>query len=571
MAIVLSTGRALSSSSNISQTWERPSDWLDMPNLVQGDSKITMLVEIYEANSNYLVLRFTGDYSVNWGDGTADTNHTSNTNGEHEFLWANAPSSSVNSYGNRQVIVTITPQVGSTLTGMVRPLSPYYASGDGGYRYGTSNVKSLKIASTTITLLSSACYQWRGLEEFEYVGTNIVTDYTNTFTTCTMLKKIIALDCSSGTNFSSCFSSCGALIDIPALDTSNATVLTSMFATCISLKYIEPLDLSSCTNITSAFSNCKVLENFPCKNMNLVTNIQQAFTSTAIKRVDIAIPNLANAYTSFDGCSKLEILNLTTNAGTLTNTGYMFRSCKSLKYIKPFDTSNVTSFRNMFQSITTMKDFNWIDVSSAVDTQYMFEGCSSLEDASFLNFTTSLTTITGMFQICSNLKKLPSTIDCTNITSLQNLFNSCVSLVDFPTLTNTSSITSIYATWKSCYNLRVAPPLSGALITTREAFANATSLISIPNYDMSSITAYPNSYLMAVNAYNLRESLVTGAKSQHSYANCQLSRAAIVLIFNNLATNADGRSINVTKTPGSTQLTASDLLIATNKGWTVSS
>jgi hypothetical protein len=53
-----------------------------------------------------------------------------------------------------------------------------------------------------------------------------------------------------------------------------------------------------------------------------------------------------------------------------------------------------------------------------------------------------------------------------------------------------------------------------------------------------------------------------------SFQNCQLSRDAIVEIFNNLAVVVSA-TITITGNWGVTALSAADLLIATDKGWTV--
>jgi hypothetical protein len=53
-----------------------------------------------------------------------------------------------------------------------------------------------------------------------------------------------------------------------------------------------------------------------------------------------------------------------------------------------------------------------------------------------------------------------------------------------------------------------------------------------------------------------------------SFQNCQLSRDAIVEIFNNLAVVVSA-TITITGNWGVTALSAADLLIATSKGWVV--
>jgi hypothetical protein len=48
-----------------------------------------------------------------------------------------------------------------------------------------------------------------------------------------------------------------------------------------------------------------------------------------------------------------------------------------------------------------------------------------------------------------------------------------------------------------------------------------------------------------------------------------MERAALVQVFNDLGTPGTTRTITVTRNPGSADLTAADLLIATSKNWIV--
>jgi len=218
-------------------------------------------------------------------------------------------------------------------------------------------------------------------------------------------------------------------------------------------------------------------------------------------------------------------------------------------------------------------DLSWTDTSSGTNFESMFEGNSGITDASWLNITTSAVNVIELFSNCTRLNKYP-TMDLTNCTSLQATFSTNRQMIEPPTLNNASGITNCMQTFQNCHNLKKAVPssvLSGQLTSVREMYYNCYNIESVPAYDLSAIVAYPNSYRFCYIASGLKESLVTTHKSQTSYANCGLSRTAIVDIFNNLQTNADGRTIYVGSNPGSPQLTAADLLIATNKGWTVSS
>lgn len=569
MAIILSKQRVISTTPTPRQTWTRPSDWLAMPSLSQGDEKVHMLVKVYEKGSNFILFKFRGDYQVDWGDGTAVTTHTDNTDAEHDYDWANAPSSSLTTGGYRQVMITVTAQGGSTLTQFLRPSSPYAHSNDVYRGFGNNNVLSVKMAGTAFTSMYLGMWTWVALEEFEYVGTAPnLTNLAQTFTSCVSLKKVIQIDTSAVTSFSNTFQHCSALIELPALDTSSGTNFTYMFNNCYSLDYIPPMDVSSSTNLSYTFNYCKNLSANPVTNYTGVTNMTAAFSNTNLRTFDASLPNVTNMHLCFDGCSNLEIANITTGTGNLITMSYTFRNCYQLKEIKAFDTSNVTSFLYCFSGIRAIRDYSWIDTSSATNLEAMFHS-NYLTDASFLNVTSSVTTLKELFKNCHKLEKTPASFDCTNVTSLQGVFEKCYILDDFPTFNNTGNVTNTYYMFSYCQNLETAPAISGTLTNCRGMFYHAYNLKSVPAYDLSGVTTWPNGYQFCENAYNIRESLSTGIQARHTYKKCSLKQADIVTIFNNLGTANGAVTIYVDTNPGSADLTASDLLIATNKGWTV--
>jgi surface protein len=123
------------------------------------------------------------------------------------------------------------------------------------------------------------------------------------------------------------------------------------------------------------------------------------------------------------------------------------------------------------------------------------------------------------------------------------MFGECRSLQSVP-LFNTVNVTSMAFMFNSCQSLNSIPALSTAAINTDFAafFANGA------------------------NSLNRCQMVF---QRTVSFLNCQLSRDAIVEIFNNLATVTPPQTITITGNWGVTALSAADLLIATNKGWTV--
>jgi len=569
MAIVLNKQRIISTTPTPRQTWTRPTEWLDMPSMSQGDEKVCMLVKVYEKGSNYLITKFRGDYQVDWGDGTTVTTHSDNTDAEHEFAWSGASPSSLTSGGYRQVIVTVTAQGGSTLTEFIRPSSPYAHSNDVYRGFGNNNVLSVKMAGTAFTSMYLGMWTWSALEEFEYVGTAPnLTNPAQCFNNCSALKKVIQWDTSAVTSFNNLFQNCSSLIQLPELDTSSGTNFTYMFQNCQAIDYIPPMDVSSATNLSYVFNTCRNLSSNPITNFTGITNMTAAYSNTNLKVFKANLPNVTNMHLCFDGCYNLEVVDITAGTGVLTTMTYVFRNCYELKEIKAFDTSNVTNFTFCFSGIKSIRDYSWIDTSNTTNFESMFEG-NYLTDASFLNVTANATNIIEVFKNCPKLEKTPTSFDCTNVTSLQGVFENCYILDDFPTLNNTGNVTSTYHMFYNCKGLEVAPPISGTLSVCRGMFINAANLKSVPAYNLSGVTTWPNGYQFCENASNLRESLVTGIQTRHNYKKCSLKQAEIVTIFNNLGTANGAQTIYVDTNPGSADLSGTDIAIATGKGWTV--
>ncbi len=101
-------------SSNFSDTWIRPSDWLTMPTMTSADEKVALLAAVYDNDSNFVAVLCSGNYTVDWGDGTID-NVAAGVKAEHVYTYSTL-SSIVCTEGYKMAIITITPQSGQSLT-----------------------------------------------------------------------------------------------------------------------------------------------------------------------------------------------------------------------------------------------------------------------------------------------------------------------------------------------------------------------------------------------------------------------------------------------------------------------
>ena len=65
------------------EPWVRPSDWLALPTVADGDEIFVGLHAIFP-DANFVAFTVAGDYEVDWGDGTSNT-YSSGATAEHEY------------------------------------------------------------------------------------------------------------------------------------------------------------------------------------------------------------------------------------------------------------------------------------------------------------------------------------------------------------------------------------------------------------------------------------------------------------------------------------------------------
>jgi len=355
------------------------------------------------------------------------------------------------------------------------------------------------------------------------------------------LKKIVSLDTSNVTNFADFLSACGELIEVPKFDLSSATNVNNMFENNSKITYLEPYDLDTdapnLTSIINMFDGLPLV-NVPITSASNITNFSSAFNGNKFKTFNIPCPSATNTSYMFYLNSELESVK-TSFPNTITNSTWMFANCSKLKDITPFDTSNITNCSYMFFSTNSLKDVSWANFTSATNTTELYQA-SRIEKIGAINTSVTVTS-SEMFY---NNKYIinPSSMDNVRVSRLYRMFRSCVNLERVP-LMDVSAVTDI-----------------------RQSFGNCYKITSFPAFDFSGVTLSDTSTFSS--CYSLRESNIFGLTKTHSYNSCQLDRDAIVNIFNNLGT-AVSQTIYVQNNPGSANLTAGDIAIATGKGWTV--
>lgn len=518
----------------------RPSEYLDLPTLVDGDNKVVLLVKVTEKGGNYIRLQATSDYTVDWGDGQPSVNYTSNDFADYSIDYNNISPSTETEYGYRQAIVTLTPQAGFDLTYF--KLGNLIHPDDRISTTGNINVVDVKMAGSSITSLFSSFYNTYGLEQFEFVGTCNVTTLSQAFYICYNLRRVVAIDTSNVTDFYRCFRQCQLLLEVPKFNFIKATNVKELYYNNSKIEYIEPYDLDNeaplINNIKAMFFGCGSLAICPilsCFNIQIFTSCFSSNRWGGDFNLDCSNATAVNQM--FSTCVNIEKVNAIF-PNNLTNTTYMFDQCSSLTEIRTFDCSNVTDTQFMFRNTFKLRDLSGFDFSATNNMNYMF--------------------------INSGIQKSPSQLGGGSMT----YFSQGVSFVRKWGNFNGTPTTSLTRSFLGNLSLEEVPNIVINSITTTfsSTFDSMRNLTKIPSWDCSTITNAGNWFgsayrLSEVNAYNMT---VT-----HTYINCNLMRDEIVNVFTNLGTAVASAVITVTGNPGCDLLTTTDLLIAQNKGWTV--
>ncbi len=179
--------------------------------------------------------------------------------------------------------------------------------------------------------------------------------------------------------------------------------------------------------------------------------------------------------------------------------------------------TNLTSCAHRYENNKSqiILELSTLDTSNVTNMEYMFSGCMSLPSIPALN-TTNVTNMEYMFSGCMSLTSIPA-LNTTNVTNMEYMFSGCMSLTSIPAL-NTTNVTNMRSMFDGCYNL-------------------------------TSIKCY-------------------GMKVNFDISAAKLTREALLVVLNNLATVTATTTLKMGAT-NLAQLTDEDKAIATGKGWTL--
>ena len=432
-----------------SNEWTRPTDWLSLPSMVEGDSKIAGLVAVYPgdtgstgitASSNFVAFTVNGNYTVNWGDGTSQS-YLSGVTAYKQYLWEGASASTVTSYGFRQRVFQITPQAGAVLT---RANFIAYYPGvtlqlTNGANIGYSSaILDLKISGASLAGFTLA----KATEQFEYVGdSNILsceqlffqcnflrrvigtswtkksTVFSNMFNSCTLLRTVPLFDTKSGKFFDGMFGQCSSLQTVPLFDTKSGILFSAMFNYCTLLQTVPLFNTTAGTGFSNMFNGCKSLYTVPLFDTKSGTNFASMFGLCSSLHTVPLFNTIAGKqfYIMFDGCKSLHTVPLfNTTSADVDGFQYMFRDCSSLKTVPLFNTMGGGNFQYMFSGCTLLQTVPLFNTTAATTFSSMFSGCPNLKSAALaqpsrdLNYTNCALSAAELNRIFANLKMVGS-------------------------------------------------------------------------------------------------------------------------------------------------------------------
>lgn len=251
------------------QGWVRPADWLPMPDIPAGEQKVVMLVGIHsDVPDMPQMMSANGNYTVDWGDGSAPQDVSGGSICGHLYNYAALPQNTLCSRGYKQVFITVVPSGASNLTGITlrNTHNMHFA------------VLDISIRGQYLTSITLQAYKY--LERFRFFGPANLTSRL-TFSNAPLgevffedprftvidymfrssgIKKIdINLAGKTLTNAEYMAENCYRLESVNLHGASISGSCRSAFYNCNFLGEVVGINVENATNLLSMFYSCYIL------------------------------------------------------------------------------------------------------------------------------------------------------------------------------------------------------------------------------------------------------------------------------------------------------------------------
>lgn len=227
--------------------------------------------------------------------------------------------------------------------------------------------------------------------------------------------------------------------EMPQLDISALTSMDSMFSgnALIPTGPFTSFSLDNLYNVASmdsTFRNCSNLEYVEIPNATKVMNITECFAlDTALETVELGLPSrISSSARAFEDCESLTSVDLG-NLIVSDDTEAMFRNCKSLAYL-PVTNIIGGGSDNMYEGCTSLVNVPYINIVTSEDDDVWrlkdtFKDCVNLKSIGVIDgkpqgfgsnwFTSS--TDNSWISGCANLESI-GVIDCSEVQDIRCIF-----------------------------------------------------------------------------------------------------------------------------------------------------
>ena len=343
-----------------------------------------------------------------------------------------------------------------------------------------------------------------------------------------------------------------------------------------------------------------------CGNLTNIVNIDS-----------MIMKHCKHAQWMFSGCGKLGNIDVSDwEMNMLDTEGWscagIFNACSSMTYfdVSKWNTSTWNSLNAMFAgtSIESIDLSGWVSTKNSVngkkcsiDISSMFRGCSKLKQVIGLEkiLDSAVNNVTSLFSDCTSLVDISCLDNCdfSNVTSISYIFKGCTQLttIDFNILSNYnfSKLYSMGYAFNNCSNLTtIIFPENQNCIALKNVMSSLTgtkNLIDIKNLPL--INFKDNTlaegqldyiYYAYGNIADIKDNInisfadkITAWKgfTDNGYVPKLFSKFSAKTIDNIVNALYDYSSVGITKTLDTkgyiSKFTDEQLLIASNKGWTI--
>jgi len=382
--------------------------------------------------------------SVDWGDGTVDTN-TSHTYTTYETYTV-------------VIIGSGITQLSQTLAGTT---GQAYLTGCGNFgEIGLIDLSNAFNGCSSLTTVPSSL-----------PSDTIVTDMSYMFSGASAFNQNIGSWIVSGvTNMSYMFSGASAFNqNIGSWTVSGVTNMSYMFSGASAFNQnIGSWTVSGVTNMSYMFSGASAFnQNIGSWTVSGVTNMSYMFQNATSFNQDISswdVSSVTNMIAMFSGATLFNqnIGSISWDVSGVTNMSYMFYNASAFNQnIGSWTVSDVTNMSYMFQGATAFnQDISGWNVSSVTDMNHMFASANAFNQpiGTWGSNTSLVTDMSSMFASATSFDQDISGWDVSSVTNMGNMFNGAsafnqdISIWDVSSVYNMSNMLDYTVISQTNYN-----------------------------------------------------------------------------------------------------------------------